>query len=67
MNEHDYSLEEAARLMQTSEEMVHLWVSKQLIGSYHPQAGWRISAAEIDAVLVARRERASHDGAAPPI
>ncbi|HEY1015919.1 MAG TPA: hypothetical protein VGE07_24640 [Herpetosiphonaceae bacterium] len=66
MDERFYSLEEAAALMQTSEEMVRLWVSKQLIGTFHPQAGWRISAAEVNAVLVARRERAG-DGAASPI
>jgi excisionase family DNA binding protein len=53
----DYSIEEAAVLMQTSEETVRRWVSKKLIGSYHLGRGWRISGEEVDQILAARRER----------
>ena len=53
----DYSIEEAAVLMQTSEEMVRLWVSKKLIGAYHLGRGWRITADEVTHIVTARRER----------
>jgi excisionase family DNA binding protein len=53
----DYSIEEAAVLMQTSEETVRRWVSKKLIGAYHLGRGWRISGEEVDQILAARRER----------
>jgi len=53
----DYSIEEAAVMMQTSEETVRRWVSKKLIGAYHLGRGWRISGEEVDQILAARRER----------
>ena len=53
----DYSIEEAAVLMQTSEDTVRRWVSKKLIGAYHLGRGWRISGEEVEHILAARRER----------
>ncbi len=53
----DYSIEEAAALMQTSEDTVRRWVSKKLIGAYQLGRGWRIGADEVAQVVAARQER----------
>ncbi|MBA3469960.1 MAG: helix-turn-helix domain-containing protein [Herpetosiphonaceae bacterium] len=53
----DYSIEEAAALMQTSEETVRRWVSKKLIGAYQLGRGWRIAADEVAHIVAARQER----------
>ena len=56
MRSHDYSIEEAAGLMQLSEDTVRRWVSKKMIGSYQLGRGWRISEDEIQNILTARHE-----------
>ncbi|MBP8251742.1 MAG: helix-turn-helix domain-containing protein [Herpetosiphon sp.] len=53
----DYSLEEAAALMNISEPMLQQWAEKELIGEYDEDRGWRIPAHDVYTFITVRHEQ----------